>query len=161
MSHVAVIKTEVKSLEALKAACKRLGLEFLEGQTTYRWFGTWVKDYNQPDAAYQNGVKPESYGKDSLHAIGIPDNDQSYEIGVLQNTNSDGQPIEGFKLVWDFWSGGHGLDKFVGGKGAEKLVAGYAVEAFREEAVAQGYAITETTDENGYIQVEALDYAAA
>ena len=161
MSHVAVIKTEVKSLDALKAACKKMGLEFREGKTTYRWYGTWVRDYGQDDAAYLNGVPPEDYGKNSEHAIGIPGNSTSYEIGVVKNRDSDGNELPGWKLVWDFWAGGKGLDKYVGGADAGKLVAQYSVEALKEEAILQGYAVTEGVDEQGNIQLEMEDYAYA
>jgi hypothetical protein len=159
MSHVAVMKTEVKSLSALKAACKKLGLEFRENQHTYRWYNTWVNDYGAEDAAYKNGVKPEDYGKNSTHAIGIPGNDHSYEIGVVQEKDEQGNPIESYKLVWDFWSGGKGLDKFIGNEKGNKLITAYTQELFRETYEQQGYEITETTDQNGYLVLEAHDYA--
>ncbi len=36
MSHVSKIELEIKDLEALKAACQRLGVKFREGQKTRR-----------------------------------------------------------------------------------------------------------------------------
>jgi hypothetical protein len=37
MSHISKIELEVKDLSVLGAACKRLGLELVQGQTTYKW----------------------------------------------------------------------------------------------------------------------------
>ena len=159
MSHVAVVDTVITDLEALKKAVKSLGLEWREGQKTYRWFGTWVKDYNSNDAAYKNGVDPKTYGKDSLHAIGIPGNDTSYEIGVIQNRDSDGNIKDGFRLVWDFWSGGHGLTAFVGNKDCGKLVAEYNKESLKAEASVNGYSVNEYTNEQGQIVLEMQEYA--
>lgn len=37
MSHVSQIELEINDLSILKQACQRLGLEFCENQTTYKW----------------------------------------------------------------------------------------------------------------------------
>ena len=58
MSHVAVIKLELKNLEALKTACKNLGLKFNEGQKKYNWYGRSVGDYALP-----NGYEAKDLGK--------------------------------------------------------------------------------------------------
>ena len=49
MSHVTVIAVELKDLDALKAVCAALGLEFRENQTTYRWYGRHVGDFPIPE----------------------------------------------------------------------------------------------------------------
>ena len=41
MSHIAQIELEIKDLEVLKAACTRLGFEFLENKHTFAWYGVW------------------------------------------------------------------------------------------------------------------------
>ena len=43
MSHISKIEIEVKDLGVLKMACDRLGLEFMHGQTEFRWYGTSAK----------------------------------------------------------------------------------------------------------------------
>ena len=120
MSHVSCIDVEIKDLAALKQVAKELGLEFVEGQKTYKWYGQWVKDYNANDAAYKHGIAPENYGK-CAHVLRIPGNQQAYEVGVVELPNGS------YKLVWDFWAGGYGLRDKIGTKG-EKLVQGYSKE---------------------------------
>jgi len=87
MSHVTVIEFEIRDLECLRQACTELGLEFREGQKTFRWFGVHVGDYKVPD-----GFAVQDMGKCD-HAIGLPGNGPSkkaYEIGVVRRR--DGKP---------------------------------------------------------------------
>ena len=44
MSHVANVEVEIQDLVALKAACAALGVEFVQGQQTYEWFGKYLAD---------------------------------------------------------------------------------------------------------------------
>lgn len=161
MSHVAKVNIEVKSLDALRKAAKNLGLEWKENQTTYKWYGKWVNDYGKEDAAYHHGIKPEDYGKNAVHAISVPGNDSAYEIGVVRRTDSDGNPLEGYTLVWDFFANGYGMMDYVGDKGCGKLVAQYSREVMLEQAALQGYAASETIDEHGNIVIEMQDYVSA
>ena len=39
MSHVATVEVQITDLDALKAACEKLGLEFVEEKTEFRWYG--------------------------------------------------------------------------------------------------------------------------
>jgi hypothetical protein len=128
MSHVATIELEVRDLEALKAACQTLGLEFVAGQRTYRWYGRHIGDYPLP-----RGFSVEDLGKCD-HAIRVPGNAQAYEIGVVKRR--DGRP--GYVLLWDFWLGGYGLQEKVG-EGAHKLRQAYAVEAAKRAAKQAGH----------------------
>ena len=61
MSHISKIELEVKDIAVLKKACRKLGLEFVQDQKTFQW-----------------------YGKESScnHAIKVPG--ASYEIGVIR-----------------------------------------------------------------------------
>lgn len=115
MSHVTSIEVVIKDLASLKAACADIGLEFLENQQTYRWYGHHVGDYPIPA-----GFKVEDLGK-CLHAIGVKGNKNAYEIGVVKNPNG-----EGYLLLWDFWSGGYGLQDVVG-KDCKNLTHAYKV----------------------------------
>jgi hypothetical protein len=130
MSHVATIELEIRDLEALKAACRVLGLEFVAGQRTYRWYGRHVGDYPLPQ-----GFTPEDLGK-CEHAIRVPGNAQAYEIGVV--ARRDGRP--GWTLLWDFWQGGFGLEEKVG-KHADRLKQAYALEAARRAAQRAGHRV--------------------
>ena len=149
MSHVASVEIEIKDFEALKAACKTLGLEFRKGQKTFKWYGQWVGDYSGNDAAYKNGIDPKDYGK-CEHAIGIPGNTQAYEIGVIQK---DGK----YSLIYDFWQGGYGIEK-VAGKGCKNLINQYAKEVAISKVKKLGYTVTEKTNADGEIEIEATKW---
>lgn len=126
MSHVAIIVCEIRSLEALKAACARLGLEFREGQLTYEWYKRWIGDYPLP-----HGFTKEDLGH-CEHAIRVPG--ATYEVGVVYREGK-------YTLLWDFYSLG-GLKQALGEDG-QRLVQAYTVEAAKLEAVNQGYTVWE------------------
>jgi len=157
MSHVAQIELEIRSLEALEAACKRLGLEFRRDQKTYRWWGESAGDY----------PLPAGYTKSELgtcqHAMGIPNDTQThkcfnsklsqnvpgaYEIGICPR--KDGKP--GYVLLWDFFSGGYGLEEKVG-KDCSLLKQAYATEVAKRKAMQQGFRVQERKLPNGSIQL--------
>jgi hypothetical protein len=136
----------MKNIEALKRACKKVGLEFRENQKTYKWYGRWVQDYHGSNAAYKLGINPEDYGK-CEHAIGIPGNNTAYEIGICRN--NEGKMV----MVWDFWGGGNGLES-VAGKDCHKLVQAYSAEVTAETLTQQGYIQSEyTTNADGEIEL--------
>lgn len=137
MSHVAKIEIEIKDLEALDAACRRIGCTLVRSQTSYAWFGRHVGDYPLPE-----GFAVEELGR-CEHAIKVPG--ASYEVGVVKRR--DGRP--GYTLLWDFWPSG-GLRAKLGADGC-KLVQAYGVEAATRAARRQGYHVTETTKEDGTV----------
>ena len=137
--HVASIKLEVKSLDALKLACQRLGLEVREGQTTYAWFGSFMGDAPLPE-----GFTKEDLGK-SDHAIHCPG--ASYEVGVVFR---DGV----YKLLWDSWGSG-GLEAALG-HDCNKLRQAYGVEAAKLEAQRQGYSCWEDVQEDGAVRLHVM-----
>ena len=142
MSHVATVEIQIKDLAALKAACKKLGLEFLEGQTTYRWYGRYVGDYPLPE-----GFAPSDMGK-CEHALRVKDNPNAYEVGVVKRR--DGKP--GFALMYDFWKEGHGLESVIGKK-ASKLTQRYAAEVAIKQAKKQGFRVTQTVAQDGSVRL--------
>lgn len=144
MSHVATVAdVTIKSIPAIQKACKELGLEFREGQKKFKWFGRWVNDYSAQDAAYKNGIKPEDYGN-CEHAIGVLGNKTAYEIGLMKH--ADG----GWKMVYDNYNGGYGLEKLAGKK-CSRLVDEYSKEVMLEQAKMQGYnASVQVLDGGGY-----------
>jgi hypothetical protein len=133
MSHVSALKIKVKNLSALAAAAKDCGLEFREGQKTWKWYGQFANDYHGDDAAYRQGVTPAEYGKCD-HALSIPGNSHAYEVGVKDN--KDGT----FMLLWDFWADGHGLKEKIGEHG-NKLQQAYSKHCVIHEAAAKGYEV--------------------
>lgn len=146
MSHVVAIKTEVFSLEAVKRACKVLGLTFHENQKTIRWFGRWVNDYDAADAAYRLGIQPEDYGK-SDHAISVPGSD--YDVALLKNPATGG-----YKIYFDFWGGhGHRLMEVMGGQSGDRFVQEYAAQAALIEAEMLGYYAERKTLADGTIEI--------
>ena len=131
MSHVSEIELKILSLDALKAACARLGLEFVEGQKTYEWYGTWVGDYPKPE-----WVKIEDLGK-CQHAIKVPG--ASYEIGIVEHQGE-------IKLLWDFYFTG-GLEQKLGRNGG-RLIQAYSVEQTKRTARKAGYFVKEKVEED-------------
>jgi hypothetical protein len=139
MSHVVTIQTEIKSLEALQRACQRMGWLLKPDQKTFAWYGRWVKDYHEADAAYRNGIKPEDYGKCDM-AIEVPG--AKYEIGLLEREGK-------FIPVWDGWGPG-GLEH-LSQEGMGGFLQAYATEAARLEAIRQGFTVTESAQDDGSI----------
>lgn len=138
MSHVVAIKTRILDLEALKEACPALGLEFIEGQRTFKWYGTHVGDYKIPE-----GFSQQDMGH-CEHAIRVKGAGRdTYEVGVVKSREG-----EGYQLMWDFWNGGYGLQNHVG-KDCSNLLTGYA-EKVADKALAKSCRrVEEWTDELG------------
>lgn len=140
------------SLEALKRACARLGLELRLGQPTFKWYGRWMNDYDAKDAAYKLGIKPEDYGK-CEHAIHNPEQPGGYEVGLMKNPNG-----QGWIAVVDFFGDSnktHIANKV--GRFCEKLAQAYQVEVVKmehDDLIDAGLThVTETVDEDGWIQL--------
>ena len=134
--HVARIKLEVKSLEALRGACQRLGLEFVEGQTAYKWFGVSVGHNPLPE-----GLSVHDLGRCD-HAIRVPD--AAYEVGVVYRDGA-------YRLLWDSWEAG-GLERALGQDG-NRLKQAYGIEAAILEAQRQGYSIWEEQQQDGAVKL--------
>jgi len=142
MSHVATVDIEIKDLDALETACKRLGLELMRDQTTYKWYGHSVGDYPLPE-----GFTAEDLGN-CEHAIRVPHNEMAYEVGVVRRR--DGKP--GWQLMWDFWNRGYGLQGLVGDN-CSKLKQMYATQVATKAARMQGFNVNERVLANGSIQL--------
>ena len=136
MSHVTVIAVELKDLDALKAVCAALGLEFRENQKTYRWYGQHVGDFPVP-----LGFAKADLGKCD-HAIAVKGNRNAYEVGLVKRGDA-------FIPVWDFWQGGYGLREKIGEDGST-LISAYtkevAVRKARQFAKSKGWSYSERLD---------------
>lgn len=142
MSHVALVDLEITDLDDLAAAAKAIGLEFVPGQQTYRWYGQHVGDYPLPP-----GFQEDDLGK-CEHALRIPqprameiaakyDGLRAFEIGVCRRR--DGKP--GWTLIWDFIANGFGLVE-VAGENLGRLKQAYAIQAARRTAIQQGFSVS-------------------
>jgi len=133
MSHIAKIELEVKDLQALKTACNEAGYEFVENQTTYKWYGRWVGDAPLPD-----GVDIDQLGTCD-HAIKVPG--ARYEIGVLKVGDR-------YELLCDEWRSG-GL----AGK-SRKLLQPYALAATKNAIKKNRYRVyRESKLDNGAVEL--------
>lgn len=130
MSHITTVKTTIQDLDALKEACKSLGLDFKENQRTYKWYGRSVGDYPLP-----NGFKESDLGK-CEHAISLKNKKDAYEIGLVKRGNE-------YVMLWDFWQGGFGLEQVVG-KDCSNLVDEYTNfrGVNRSKEIAKEYGMT-------------------
>lgn len=145
MSHVATVDLHITDLESLKRACAPLGLEFREGQQTYKWYGTHVGDYPLPE-----GFSKEDLGR-CEHAIAVVGGDsRTYEVGVVKRR--DGKP--GYQLLWDFWAGGHGLQSKVGDN-CNTLKQSYTAEVAIKELKRMGRRVSRSVDAEGNIILRA------
>ncbi|MDR1282411.1 MAG: hypothetical protein LBK99_16555 [Opitutaceae bacterium] len=143
MSHVVEIETEVRDLNAVKAACKRLGLEFVEGKTNYVWYGRHMGDYPLP-----KGVSQEDLGKCS-HVVRVPG--VRYELGLVRNPATNG-----YKLAFDFYGQGNlhdgrKLQKAICNQNKDgtydkkcgKFLQAYGAEFAKMQMRARGYMVQE------------------
>ena len=146
MSHIASVKITIKDLDALARAAKELGLELVQGQKTFKWYGRWMNDYHAPEAAVKNGFDPNKFGQ-CEHAIRIPGNAGAYEVGVVQNPGG-----EGYTLLYDNYCAGKGLEALIG-KGAQKLQQEYGVQVARKHAARLGLRVTQSRGQDGKVRL--------
>ena len=118
MSHLVTIPAQFNDLQCLAEAAKALGLQFNWFNTDMQWYGRFMNDYAGADAAYQQGIPVEDYGK-AQHTITVPGSD--YNIGVLLDKAGH------YRVYWDSW-GRHGakINQAIGAK-AEKLKQAYSL----------------------------------
>ena len=83
-------------------------------------------------------------------ARAIPGNEKAYEIGVVKPKEPGGS----YTLLWDFWAGGHGLEKVVG-KDATKLITSYTCEVTKKQLSKQGFRFNVTARADGGLHVTA------
>ena len=154
MSHVATLDIRFKEceLDCLERAVESLGLKLIRNQTSYRWYGRWVKDYHGTNAAYKNGIDPKDYGKCD-HVITIQGDNTSYEIGLVR------MPDGSYTLIWDFWGSGEKITSMIGGQDGGKLKAEFSKQITIAQAQIDGYS-TEITEDAEYYDIIMTDYSA-
>jgi len=114
MSHIATIKLRIDNLPALARACKRLGLELMQGQASMK--------------SFQDGLKCE-------HAIRHSGNMSAYEVGLVKS--KDG----GYEMVYDNFDYHLTINSIahVAGDGLEKIRQLYAAEVAANQASIDGW----------------------
>lgn len=158
MSHIAEVTLEVKDLEALAAAAKRIGMELVPSPTYKCWythmasqpeFRAEVMARMGTDAA---GLMPTGYRADEIgkceYAIRIPGNKDAYEVGIVRRR--DGRP--GYALLCD--PEGELAERL--GYQSCNLKREYAVVVATRQAMRQGFQVRELRAPNGSIQLQMM-----
>lgn len=141
MSHLVSVAIEITDLDAVKATCRELGLQFLQGQKTYNWYGYSVGDYPLPD-----GFTKEDLGH-CEHAIGIPGT--TWQVGLAKPRNG-----KGYRLLFDFYgTQGRPILEALGGQQAHKFCQLYGVHKATLAARKLGHSVQRTTGKNGAINL--------
>ena len=154
MSHIVTLDIELRDLDAIEAAAKRLGLEFHLDQKTYRWYGQKLNHYALPE-----GMTDDDLGK-CEHAITLsadhPDIATAYEIGVVKQGDH-------FTLAFDFWGSRISGQQFIGGIPISEIVGAdlgafkqaYGVELAKRELQLEGWMVNEILATDGSIELVA------
>jgi len=146
MSHVANVEVEINDLTALKTACGKLGLTFLEGKRTYKWFDRYLADSDVGRQTVEDGFKPEDFGKGE-HAIKVPGSE--YEVGVVKNPTGNG-----YRLIYDeYGSQGQAITKRLGGRQLTKLKTEYGVARATRHLQRSGYRVVRRVLANGTVKL--------
>ena len=146
MSHVANVEVEINDLAALKSACAKLGIEFMEGQRTYAWFDRYLADSNVGRQTVRDGFRPEDFGK-CEHAIKVPGS--RYEIGVVKNPRGNG-----YRLIYDeYGQQGKVITDRLGGTQLTKLKSEYGAVRATRHLQRQGYRVARRVLANGTIKI--------
>lgn len=161
MSHVAQCKVVIKNLDDLELAAARLGGTLVRGQTKIRWYGRFVddsktwKEFFTPEEAARIAALPSDQRRTIInkemgradHAIVFKG--ATYDVGVM--AEKDGT----YRLRWDQWAGGGGLNAKIGNSG-EKFSQAYAIEATKRAARRKGFMVREEAQPNGHVKLKLL-----
>ena len=127
MSHIATVSVEIKNLNALGEACKRLGCQLVIGQKTALYYS------NQKQAC--------------AHAIKIPGT--NWEVAVIDNGNGT------FKLGFDgYGKEGKVITKLLG-DGLKGLSQEYAAQVVESQLKAKGLRYTRSVNKQGAVVIVA------
>ena len=128
MSHTVTMKLVVKDANCLHDTMLARGLELRE-KTTFKSYNTEACDF----------------------AYGIPDNSRAFEVGVVI------QPDGSYRLLYDLWNGGYGLEAKIGKEGYE-LIREYESQVVYSQMRNQGYEMSEITLPDGTREITATRY---
>jgi hypothetical protein len=145
VSHVADVDIKIRDLDAAATAAKACGGELVIGQTTHRWFGQFMNDWNAQEAA-ANRRDPKTFGT-CTHAITFPGID--YEIGLCHEADGSYTP------VYDSWGSGQQIANRCGGLSLPKFKDEYAAAVSTRVLARKGFRVTRTTGTKGEIVLKA------
>lgn len=141
MSHLSEISgVQVRDLECLQAAAERLGLEFRRDQKIYRWYGRSVGDYPLPE-----GLTVADLGKCD-HALSVKGKPGAYEVGLVK------RPDGSWRMLFDFWARGHGLQDAIGDNGG-RLLQEYSIAVATKQARRNGQRAVREDLPNGRVRL--------
>lgn len=157
MSHVVTGGFVIQDgdLGTLEEAAAEIGLELVRDRKRYRWYGQWVDDYHDEDAAFHKGINPEDYGK-CEHVLRVADKKTqktAYEIGLVKNPNTE---VGGYVMIYDFYGAyGQQLEN-VAGKHCANLTERFVTRLI-EKKIGKNRKVERVTREDG--KIEARIYA--
>lgn len=146
VSHISKVKVYVRDLAAFADACQSLGLQFVEGQKTFRTY---------------NGARGVCE-----HAAIVPGQPKAYEIGLIRGSVNESGEFEKnaggdcFELNFDEWSGGYGMVAKAGA-GCGLLLQEYACKTVEATAKKNGYELKRTKSADGSWRYEATRKVAS
>lgn len=149
MSHVAAVELQILDIAALKSAVEKAGCQFIEGQTSHKWYGRRIDSRD-------TNIKSEDFGK-CEHAIRIPG--VNYEIGVTRHASGKGYALAFDNFGNDQSGRGHDGQRIAAKFGGPELPAlkqGYATSVAKRELARKGYRVTEVRKANGSIVLQAV-----
>lgn len=136
MSHIVSIQTAIKDIDAVKAACAELGLEFKENQRTCAFWPT--------------GGAPQTHP--CTHAIALPVGTYRMELGLVLKPDGTYELVGDELLKLDdtsYWNKAlFGLERNPLGQNFNKLLQLYGVHKATLEAKKRGYLVTRTVIPN-------------
>lgn len=149
MSHVTDIDFSVTDLDCLAEAAAENGMEFRRDQKTYAWYGRWMNDWNEQNAAVTKGRDPKTFGHCD-HAIRRQDHQSGdYEIGLVPSTTG-----KGYDLIYDRWGSGGQRIHDAAGDNLRKLEQSYSAAVARKQLRRQGFReIKRYVDEAGLLHI--------
>lgn len=149
MSHVAQVTTRIHDLDAFAEAAAALGLEFRRDQTSYRWYGRFMNDWNDAErAAALRGHDPRTFGT-CVHAVRARDHGPNdYEIGLVRP--ADGGP--GFEMLYDSYGPGRKLEG-IAGRQLKRLSEEYGIAVASKKFRRQGFRVDRQTSATGQPQL--------
>ncbi len=151
MSHVArPVDFVVSDLDALEAVLPAFGAELMRGQTTHRWYGRFLNDWNSGRAAAQQGMDPKTFGTCD-HAIRLKGGtNQDYEVGLT--ARADGT---GYDVVFDTWGPGRRLEAAMG-QDLGQLRGAYRVEYATRKLRKRGLRVSQHVNSKGQVVVRGV-----
>ena len=143
VSHIVNIKTQLRDLEAVKAACSELGWEFVENAPTY----ASVNEYGAP---VQNPCTHKIRVPGFNNETNRPHYVFALEIGLTKTAGAYSVSYDNLMEQGE-WPGSEDISGI--GKDACKLVSIYAAHKATIEARNLGYSVNRVACDNGEIHL--------